>query len=73
MGKLGYWSSRLITLGKISSRVAFLRFMISKQPHHSVMNLFRLAQQQLKREGKSRKTEAKCLINVAKKRKRQCT
>ena len=37
------------------------------------MNLFRFAQQQLKREGKSRKTEAKCLINVAKKRKRQYT
>ena len=43
--------------------------MISKQPHHSVVNLFRFAQQQLKRESKSRKrTKLKVLINAAKKR-----
>ena len=54
---------------KSTNWVALLRLMISKQPHHSVVNLFRFAQQQLKRESKSRKrTKLKVLINAAKKR-----
>ena len=46
--------------------------MISKQPHHSVMNLFRFAQQQLKRGSKSQKQKkVKVVIYAARKRERE--
>ena len=48
--KLGYRSSRLSSSEKKYQLGRVAKVKMSKQLHHSVTNLFRFAQQQLKRE-----------------------